>query len=69
MTKISISGEKFLLNGKPVYEGRTFEGKQIEGLLFNVRAVQATFDDTNPQDARAVGIFRYRCVGPRAQRE
>ncbi|HSV86127.1 MAG TPA: hypothetical protein VLH85_06100 [Levilinea sp.] len=49
MTKVSISGEKFLLNGQPTYAGRTFEGKNIEGLLFNVRAVQATFDDANPQ--------------------
>jgi hypothetical protein len=49
MTQISISGTEFLLDGAPTYPGRTFEGKPIQGLLFNVRAVQATFDDANPQ--------------------
>lgn len=48
MTEISISGREFLLDGEPTYRGRTFEGHRIQGLLFNVRAVQATFDDANP---------------------
>ncbi|UCC61574.1 MAG: hypothetical protein JSV36_12275 [Anaerolineae bacterium] len=48
MTEVSISGTEFLLDGRPTYEGRTFEGHRIQGLLFNVRAVQATFDDANP---------------------
>ena len=45
MTKLSIAGEKFLLNGVPSHEGRVYDGRDVEGLLFNVRAVQATFDD------------------------
>jgi hypothetical protein len=49
MTEITIHGTDFYLDGKPTYMGRTFEGKRIEGLLFNVRAVQATFDDENPE--------------------
>jgi hypothetical protein len=49
MTDVSILGTKFLLDSTPTYAGRTFEGHEIEGLLFNVRAVQATFDDANPQ--------------------
>ncbi|HET60283.1 MAG TPA: hypothetical protein ENN32_07945 [Chloroflexi bacterium] len=47
MTEITIHGTGIYLDGKPTYAGRTFEGKRIEGLLFNVRAVQATFDDEN----------------------
>jgi len=48
-TEISIRGEQFLINGKPTYAGRSFRGLKIEGLLMNVRAVQATFDDLNPE--------------------
>ena len=48
-TAVSIEAEKFYLNGKPTYEGRTWHGKQIEGLLLNSRMVQATFDDRNPE--------------------
>jgi hypothetical protein len=60
MTKVSISGEKFLIDGQPVYAGRTFEGRPIEGLIFNVRAVQATFDDANPQTR---GLWAYPDTG------
>lgn len=45
---VSIRGEQFLLNGKPTYAGRTFEGMKIEGLLFNSRMIQGVFDDENP---------------------
>ncbi|MCJ7549722.1 MAG: hypothetical protein MUQ30_08590 [Anaerolineae bacterium] len=41
-TTVSIDGPKFLINGRPTYEGRD----HVEGLLFNVRTVHATFDDT-----------------------
>jgi hypothetical protein len=46
-TEISIQGEQFLINGKLTYEGRRFRDTRIEGLLMNVRAVQAIFDDLN----------------------
>lgn len=49
MTELTIEGERFLINGKPTYEGRAFRGKSIEGLLMNNRVVQATFDDENPE--------------------
>ena len=39
----------FTINGQPTYAGRTYRGWPIEGLLMNVRAVQATFDDINPE--------------------
>lgn len=49
MTHVTIHQDEFHLDGQPTYAGRTFEGHKIQGLLFNVRAVQATFDDANPQ--------------------
>ena len=48
-TEVSIRGEQFLIDGKPTYAGRSYKGMKIEGLLMNVRAVQATFDDLNPE--------------------
>lgn len=48
-TEVAIRGEAFHVNGKPTYEGRTWNGKKIEGLLLNSRMVQATFDDLNAQ--------------------
>jgi len=48
-TQVSIQADRFLINGKPTYPGRTYSGMKIEGLLMNVRAVQATFDDLNPE--------------------
>jgi len=52
MTEVSIFGTEFLIDGVPTYAGRSFEGHCIQGLLFNVRAVQATFDDANPETRR-----------------
>lgn len=48
MTEVSIHGHEFWIDGQPTYAGRKFAGCKIQGLLFNVRAVQATFDDENP---------------------
>ena len=47
-TQLSVRGDDFLLNGPPSYPGRSWNGLKIEGLLLNVRAVQAIFDDLNP---------------------
>ncbi len=47
-TSVSIRGDRFLINGKPTYAGRTWKGHKIEGLLMNSRMVQAIFDDRNP---------------------
>lgn len=47
-TSVSIQGEDFLINGKLTYAGRTWKGNRVEGLLFNSRMVQSTFDDLNP---------------------
>lgn len=48
-TSVSIQGDRFLINGRPTYEGRTWRGMRIEGLLMNSRMVQGIFDDLNPE--------------------
>jgi hypothetical protein len=52
-TEVSIQGEQFFINGKPTYQGRSYGGRSIEGLLFNSRMIQAVFDDENPETAKA----------------
>ncbi len=47
-TEVAIRGEDFLVNGRPTYAGRSWQGHSIEGLLFNSRMVQGVFDDLNP---------------------
>jgi len=51
MTRVSIRGDGFLIDGRPTYEGRIWNGHRIEGLLLNSRMVQGTFDDLNPDTA------------------
>ena len=46
-TEIGIDGDRFLMNGKPTYAGRSYKGMRIEGLLMNARVVQGIFDDRN----------------------
>ncbi len=53
---VSIRSDAFCLDGRPIYAGRTWHGKKIEGLLMNSRVVQATFDDLNPE---TVGRWAY----------
>jgi hypothetical protein len=47
-TTVEIRGEDFWIDGQPTYPGREWRGSRVEGLLFNSRMVQATFDDLNP---------------------
>ena len=47
-TTVEIRGDQFLINGRPTYQGRTWKGMKIEGLLMNSRMVQGIFDDRNP---------------------
>jgi hypothetical protein len=53
-TMIGIEGERFLINGRPTYEGRTWRGHRIEGLLLNSRMVQGIYDDLNPVTRKAI---------------
>ncbi len=46
---VSIEGDNFLVNGKPTFEGRTWNGYKIEGLLPNSRMVNGIFDDENTE--------------------
>src|SRR5262245_58718993 len=55
-TAVAVNGAKFLINGRPTYQGRTWNGHPIEGLIFNSRMVQATFDDRNP---KTVALWAY----------
>ncbi len=48
-TEVTIQGDRFFINGKPTYQGRTWNGQRIEGLLMNSRMVQGIFDDLNPE--------------------
>jgi hypothetical protein len=48
-TTVSIDGDRFLINGRPTYEGRAWHDMRIEGLLLNARLVQGIFDDLNPE--------------------
>ena len=47
-TAVEIVADRFHINGKPTYAGRTWRGMRIEGLLMNSRMVQGIFDDLNP---------------------
>ena len=46
-TTVTISGEKFLINGIPTFQGKSWRGYPLEGLLPNSRMVQGIFDDLN----------------------
>lgn len=55
-TQVSVKGEKFYINGKPTFQGKTWQGVSLEGLLPNSRMVQGVFDDLNPETA---GKWKY----------
>jgi len=46
-TAVSVVGDQFYINGKPTYDGRSWHGHKIQGLLLNARLVQGIFDDRN----------------------
>jgi len=48
-TEVSIQADQFFINGRPTYQGRSFRGMKVEGLLMSSRMVQGVFDDLNPQ--------------------
>ena len=59
-TSVSIHEDQFWINGRPTYEGRSFEGAKIEGLLMNSRMINGIFDDLNPE---TVHLWRYPDTG------
>ncbi len=50
-TKLTIEGEKVLINDVPTLKGKIWNGIEMEGLLPNSRMVQGIFDDLNPETA------------------
>lgn len=50
-TVVTIEGNQFYINGKPTYEGRSWQGNKIEGLLMNSRMVQGIFDNLSAASA------------------
>jgi len=48
-TAVSIQVDQFFISGRPTYQGRSYRGMKIEGLLMNSRMVQGIFDDLNLQ--------------------
>lgn len=54
-TRVDIDGERFLINGKVTYTWNAACPESMHGLLFNVRAVNATFDDLD--DALPAGFL------------
>jgi hypothetical protein len=59
-TVVSIVESDFLINGRPTYEGRSYRGMRIEGLLLNSRMVQGVFDDLNPKTRFLLSILHGR---------
>lgn len=59
-TRVEIDGERFLINGRPTYEGVADRGRKIEGLLLNSRMIQAIFDDECPETGE---FWRYPDTG------
>lgn len=51
-TIVGIEGREFVVNGRPTYRGRSYNGMSVQGLLFNSRMVQGIFDDQNPETRR-----------------
>jgi hypothetical protein len=49
LTKVSIQGREWQVNGKPLHEGRMWRETPMQGLLMNSRMVQGVFHDLNPQ--------------------
>lgn len=59
-TSISIHQDQFWINGRPTYQGRSFDGAKVEGLLMHSRMVNGIFDDSNPETAH---LWRYPDTG------
>ncbi len=49
LTKVSIKGREWHVNGKPLHEGQMWGQSSMQGLLMNSRMVQGIFYDLNPE--------------------
>ncbi len=59
-TAVSVSNDKFFINGKPTFAGKVWNNYLLEGLLPNSRMVQGVFDDLNPE---TVSKWKYPDTG------
>ncbi len=66
-TEVAIRGDRFLINGQPTYEGRTWKGHKIEGLLLQQPDGAGHLRRPEPRDARPLGLSRHGQLGRRAQ--
>ena len=48
-TRVGIRADEWTINGKPTFEGKSWKGVSMQGLLPNARMVNAVFDDMNEQ--------------------
>src|SRR5262245_35580366 len=55
-TVVSITGNRFLIDGRIINEGRSWKGVSVEGLLFNSRMANAIINDENPTTR---GVWAY----------
>ena len=65
-TTVSIQGDRFFINGKPTYAGRSYKGMKIEGLLMNSRDGAGHLRRPEPGDARQVGLPGHAASGTRS---
>ena len=68
-TEVSIVGEEFYINGKPTFEGKTWRGMKIQGLLPNARLVNGIFDDKTDSTVINGCIRIQKCGMPTAIQE
>ena len=59
-TELAVDGTRFIINGRPTYEGVMWRGVPVEGLLLNSRMIQGVFDDENPATRE---LWRYPDTG------
>jgi len=59
-TELAVDGTRFLINGRPTYEGVSWRGSPVAGLLLNSRMIQGVFDDENPATR---DLWRYPDTG------
>ena len=59
-TSVSIQGTAWHINGVATNAGKQWQGKSVEGTLFNARMVNAVFDDLNEESRH---LWRYPDTG------
>ncbi|MCU0241691.1 MAG: hypothetical protein MUF51_04640 [Vicinamibacteria bacterium] len=63
-TSVLIDSDRFLINGTLTYEGRSYKGLKVEGLLLNLNAAQALWDDQNPATRARWNYPDCQCFDP-----